>query len=86
MGDYQITFARSASKDLEKLSTGEVNRIFVKIEALAKDARPKGCRKIVGEANLWRIRVGEYRVIYSVNDEQRIVDIVIIRHRREAYR
>ena len=86
MNDYSLTIARSARKEIEKLPTREVNRIFTKIEDLAKLPRPEGCRKLVGETDLWRIRVGEYRVIYSIDDQQRIVDIIAVRHRRDAYR
>jgi mRNA interferase RelE/StbE len=86
MSDYSLTFAQSARKVLEKLPAREVNRIFPKIEALTKEPRPEGCRKLVGELDLWRIRVGEYRVIYSINDKEQVVDIVVIRHRRDAYR
>ena len=60
MTDYNITFARSARKELENLDAYIVNRIFPKIEALAKEARPAGCRKLQGEKNLWRIRIGDF--------------------------
>ena len=59
---------------------------FQKIKALAIDPRPAGCRKLQGAENLWRIRVGDYRVIYTVLDQELIVEIVTIRHRRDAYR
>jgi mRNA interferase RelE/StbE len=86
MDEYQITFARSARKELEKLSSREANRIFSKIIDLTKDPRPKGCRKIVGETDLWRLRIGVFRVIYSIQDKDRVIDIVAVRHRSEAYR
>jgi mRNA interferase RelE/StbE len=86
MGEYVITFARSARKELEALDSSVVNRVFARIEMLAKQPRPRGCRKLHGEENLWRIRVGVYRVIYAINEEERIVDIIAVRHRREAYR
>jgi mRNA interferase RelE/StbE len=86
MDDYKITFARSARKELEKFSAQEVNRIFPKIEALSIKPRPEGCRKLIGETNLWRIRVGTYRIIYSIDDEMRLIDIIAVRHRSEAYR
>ena len=85
MADYSITFARSARKELESLNAPLVQRIFPKIEALAKEPRPKGCRKLRGEKNLWRIRVGEYRVIYSIYDDKKVVDIIAVRHRSAAY-
>lgn len=85
MTDYVITFARSAHKELENLDTPIVNRIFPKIEALATEARPAGCRKLQGEKNLWRIRIGDYRVIYAVYESERRVDIIAVRHRSKAY-
>jgi mRNA interferase RelE/StbE len=85
MADYSITFVRSARKELESLNASLVQRIFPKIEALAKEPRPKGCRKLRGEKNLWRIRVGEYRVIYAIYDDKNVVDILAVRHRSAAY-
>jgi mRNA interferase RelE/StbE len=85
MNEYRITFSRSARKDLEKLSPQVVNRIFKKIELLHQNPRPKGIRKIAGNNDLWRIRIGDYRVIYTINDAGRTVDIAIIRHRSQAY-
>ena len=85
MADYAVTFARSARKELEALDAAIVNRIFPKIEALAKEPRPTSCRKLRGERFLWRIRVGDYRVIYAIYDDKQVVDIVAIRHRSKAY-
>jgi mRNA interferase RelE/StbE len=85
MTDYNITFARSARKELENLDAYIVNRIFPKIEALAKEARPAGCRKLQGEKNLWRIRIGDYRVIYALYEGEQRVDIIAVRHRSKAY-
>jgi mRNA interferase RelE/StbE len=85
MADYSITFARSARKELESLNAHVVQRIFPRIEALAIEPRPKGCRKLQGGKNLWRVRVGDYRVIYAINDDRKEVDIVTIRHRSAAY-
>lgn len=75
MAEYAITFARPARKEIERLSSVHVQRIFPKIEALAKEPRPSGCLKLTGEENLWRIRVGDYRVIYTIDDRLRNVDI-----------
>ncbi len=85
MADYTITFVRSAIKELEALDASIVNRIFPKIESLAEEPRPPRCLKLVGENDLWRIRIGDYRVLYSINDKEKIVEIVAVRHRREAY-
>jgi mRNA interferase RelE/StbE len=85
VGDYAITFARSARKELERFDAHVVSRIFPKIEMLSQVPRPTGCRKLQGEKNLWRIRVGNYRVIYSIDDDAQRVDIVAVRHRSKAY-
>lgn len=71
MAEYSVTFARSARKELESLNANLIQRIFPAIETLAKDPRPKGCRKLRTEKHLWRIRVGNYRVIYSVATTRR---------------
>jgi len=63
MAEYAITFARSARRELEALETKVVARIFQRIEALGKEPRPWGCKKLVGSKWLWRIRVGDYRVV-----------------------
>ena len=85
MVDHRITLARSARKELEDLPALVVARVWSKIEALAVEPRPRGSRKIRGARNLWRLRVGDYRVVYSVDDQQRLVDIVAVRHRSSAY-
>lgn len=83
MADYTITLARSARKELEALEPTVVRRVFPKIEALSQEPRPKPCRKLRAEKNLWRIRIGDYRVVYAIYDANRVVDIV--RHRSAAY-
>lgn len=85
MGDYTITFAHSARKEMEDFDAQIVNRIFPKIEALAKTPRPTGCRKLQGEKNLWRIRIGDYRVIYAIYDAEQRIDVIAVRHRSKAY-
>jgi len=55
------------------------------IEALAKKPRPKGSRKLTTEKNLWRIRRGDYRVIYTIDDDKHAIDVIAVRHRSKAY-
>ena len=86
MIDYEITFAHSARKELEALDSEMINRIFPKIESLSGNPRPHNCIKLQGSRNLWRMRVGNYRIIYSINDSAKLVDIIAIRHRRDAYK
>ncbi len=83
---YEIVFARSARKELQALPQTVAERILEKVELLASNPRPSGCKKLRGHSGLWRIRIGEYRVIYSIDDNKLIIDISVIRHRSEAYR
>ena len=86
MADYSISFARSARKELEKIPADVADRIFLKIEKLAATPRPVGVIKLHGQKNLWRMRVGDYRVVYSIDDFSKMIDVSVIRHRRDVYR
>jgi mRNA interferase RelE/StbE len=86
MSGYKVTFARSARKELQTLPIDVAERVLDKIEALEANARPAGSKKLSGAKDLWRLRVGDYRVIYKIDDKDRIVDIAIIRHRKDVYR
>ena len=86
MRDYTVVFARSARKELQELDRTVANRILKRIEALTREPRPSGCKKLEGTDNLWRIRIGDWRVVYSVDDTRLLVEVSVIRHRREAYR
>jgi len=85
VGEYRITFARSARHEFEVLDPSVIRRILPKIESLATHPRPHGSRKLTGEKNLWRIRIGDYRVIYSIFDHEQQIEITAVRHRKEAY-
>lgn len=85
MADYAITFARSARKEMESFDAHIVNRLVPKIESLAREPRPVGCRKLKVEKNLWRVRIGNYRIVYAIYDDERRVDIVAVRHRSKVY-
>ena len=85
MREYVVRFARSARKELEALDSRLVARIFPPIEALSRNPRPTGCRKLRGTRNLWRIRVGEYRIVYEILDDAGLIDVVAVRHRKDAY-
>ena len=86
MDEYAVVFARSARKELEHLGEPLLSRILKRIETLAVDPRPDGCRKLQGASDLWRIRVGDYRVLYAVDDAKQIVDVIAVRNRSDAYR
>jgi len=86
MTSYRITIAKSARKELESLDAPLIARIVKRMDALATEPRRTGCRKLEGGGGLWRIRIADYRVLYSVDDTALLVDIVAVRHRRDAYR
>jgi mRNA interferase RelE/StbE len=85
---YQVkTASRRVEKEIAELPQRVRDRVIKAIRKLAKDPRPRGARKLMGEMRgAWRIRVGDYRVIYDVNDDERLVIILALLHRREAYR
>ena len=83
---YRVFLERAAEKDLKRLSSEVHDRVIIAIRGLASDPRPPGCRKLAGSRHDWRIRVGDYRVVYEIADEIRIVRVNRVRHRREVYR
>ena len=83
---YRVFLERAAEKDLARLSSEVHDRVISAIRGLASDPRPPGCRKLSGSKNDWRIRVGDYRVVYEIADEVRIARVNRVRHRREVYR
>ena len=85
MANYAIDIKPSARRELEKLSDSLIARLLRRIEGLSINPRPPGCRKLRGYKDLWRVRVGEYRVIYIIDDDRKIVSITRIAHRREVY-
>jgi len=83
---HEVYLEHAAEKDLKKLPGEIFQRIITHIKSLAETPRPSGCRKITGTKNDWRIRVGDYRIIYEVDDNVRVVKVMRVRDRREAYR
>jgi len=83
---YRIFLTRAAKRGLGSLASDVLQRVDSAILALGDDPRPSGCKKLRGEENFWRIRVGDYRVIYQVFDKELVIDIIQVGHRREIYR
>lgn len=83
---YEVLIERTAEHDLKTLPTAVLNRIVPRIRALAETPRPLGCHKLTGSKNDWRIRIGDYRVVYEIDDSRKRVRIFRVRHRREVYR
>lgn len=82
---YRIEFAKPAAKQLKALSPQEQQRIKSKIDALVDLPRPYGVVKLSGEDDLYRIRVGDYRIIYSIQDHRLLILVLKIGHRRDVY-
>ena len=85
MAKYAVELKTSARKELERLPAKLVQRIFPRLEALAVEPRPAGCKKLKGGENEWRIRVGDYRVVYAIDDAKLLVTVTRIRNRSDVY-
>jgi mRNA interferase RelE/StbE len=87
VASYSVLIKTSAAKELEAVEPRALRaRIVSRIQGLARAPRPPGSQKLTGESERYRVRQGAYRIVYSVDDEQRIVVVVKIGHRREVYR
>jgi mRNA interferase RelE/StbE len=82
---YQVQLTSRALRDLRALDRTVQRRIAAAVNALAQDPRPPGVEKLTGEGELYRIRVGEYRIIYSIDGGRLIVLVLLIGHRRDVY-
>ena len=85
MAKYAIDIKPSARSELENLSDRLIARLVPKIEGLAANPRPSGCRKLRGYKDLWRIRVGDYCVVYIIDDDRKMASVTRIAHRRDVY-
>jgi mRNA interferase RelE/StbE len=87
VASYSVLIKTSAARELEAVEPRAVRvRIVARIRGLAQTPRPHGSQKLAGEAERYRIRQGAYRIVYSIDDERRIVEVVKIGHRRDVYR
>ncbi len=86
MATYLIEWKTSAQKELKRLDRNVIQRIANTVGSLADNPRPSGVRKMQGSLNSFRIRVGEYRVIYEIIDRRLLIIIIRVRHRKESYR
>ena len=86
MGDkYKIVLRPAARRDADALDSKTFDRILSKINDLKTNARPPGTKKLVGRNNEYRLRAGNYRVLYEIDDKEKVVRIFRVLHRREAY-
>jgi len=82
---YSLSVLRRAQKELAQIPAGDYERLVEAIRSLGDNPRPSGCRKLTGREG-WRIRSGNFRVIYEIDDGQRLVTVLHVGNRRDVYR
>ena len=85
MEKYKIEIKKSAIKELNSIPQKDIQKIITKIQSLSSNPKPQGCTKLTNRED-YRIRVGNYRIIYSINDDILIIMVIKIGHRKEIYR
>lgn len=86
MDSYKIEWKNSAYKELQKLPRPMIVKVVAAVSDLANDPFPHGVKKLVGSEYSYRIRIGDYRVVYEVFENRLIIEIVRVRHRKDVYR
>jgi mRNA interferase RelE/StbE len=85
VNSYAVELKPSARKELESLPDAVLARVVRRIESLATDPRPAGCKKLKGYKDHWRVRIGDWRVVYIIDDTAKLASVTRIAHRREVY-
>jgi mRNA interferase RelE/StbE len=85
MGKYRLIFRKSVALDLRRIPNRDLRKILAAIESLSEEPRPSGIEKLSGQER-YRVRQGNYRIIYEINDNEIIVVIVKVGHRKDVYR
>lgn len=83
---YTVEIDTKAAKEIRALPRQDQARIIARAQALASNPRPPGCVKLSGTSNLWRIRMGVYRILYEIQDDRLVILVVRVGHRRDVYR
>jgi mRNA interferase RelE/StbE len=86
MGSYVVKIGSAAKRDIKKLDRSAQIQVIECLEAMQSDPRPKGIEKLSQNPRFYRIRSGDYRLIYNVDDKLSTIYLVLVRHRRDAYR
>jgi mRNA interferase RelE/StbE len=85
MAAYKLFFKKSVQKDFDSIPKKDLKRILSRIESLSEDPLPKGCEKLTGQER-YRLRLGRYRIVYSIQDDELTVWVVKVGHRKDIYR
>ena len=83
---HEVVLEGAAQRELKRLSAEEFAPVIGRIRGLAVNPRPSGSRKLTGSKSDWRLRIGDYRVVYEIDDGARVVRVMRVRHRSDAYR
>jgi mRNA interferase RelE/StbE len=86
MAAYELQVKPSVAKDLRGLPKTDIRRILARIEALRDDPRAPGCEKLAGGSELYRVRQGVYRIVYTIHDDRVVVEVICVGHRGAVYR
>lgn len=85
MARYHVAVLPSAQKEITKLPKQVQSKILKALASLSENPRPNGCKKLIG-TDSWRFRIGEYRIVYSIEDDVLFVEVIRIAHRKDVYR
>jgi len=83
---YQVELAASARKEVRALPREVLARVFPVLKELASTPRPAGSKKLINHLNAWRVRIGDYRIVYTIDDKEGIVEVIRLAHRGDVYR
>ena len=86
MVSYKIEIKPSAEKELEKLPRQIIPKVVATIKALAENPYPYGVKKLAGFEHTYRIRIGDYRILYDIFEKKLVIEVIRIRHRKDAYK
>ena len=86
MRKYTVHFKPSVDRQLQRLPVSMLKRIVAEVATLAENPRPTGVVKLAGDDTLWRILVGDYRVVYEIHDTRLIILVLRVAHRKDVYR
>jgi mRNA interferase RelE/StbE len=86
MASYKVELSRSAEKDLRRIDRGMLPAIYQAIESLEEEPRPVGVKKLAGADRTFRIRVGDYRIVYEIENDVLVVLVIRVAHRKDVYR
>ena len=86
MNSYSVDVKPAATKEIEALPDNALSRVIRKVESLAQTPRPAGCKKLKGYKDQWRVRVGDWRVVYIIDDQAKLVSVTRVAHRSEVYK